>query len=55
MLYVYLPVNTKEIHSITLKICDQDGNPNNFRGKRITIRLHYNQYTKNDYLFICTL
>jgi len=29
---IYLPVNTKEIHSITLKICDQDGNLVNFRG-----------------------
>jgi len=37
---IYLPVNTKEIHSITLKICDQDGNLINFRGERITIRLH---------------
>jgi len=37
---IYLPVNTKEIHSIALKICDQDGNLINFRGERITIRLH---------------
>jgi len=37
---IYLPLNTKEIHSITLKTCNQDGNLINFRGERITIRLH---------------
>jgi len=37
---IYLPVNTKQTHSITLKIVDQDGNLINFRGERITISLH---------------
>lgn len=37
---IYLPVNTKRISSITLKLVDQDNNLINFRGEPITIRLH---------------
>jgi len=33
---IYQPVNTKEIHSITLKIVDPDGNLISFRGERIS-------------------
>jgi len=32
---IYLRVNIKEIHSITLKIVDQDGNLINFRVKEL--------------------
>jgi hypothetical protein len=37
---IYLPINTKEINEIILKITDQNGNLVNFRGEVITIRLH---------------
>lgn len=37
---IYLPVNTRRISSITLKLLDQDGDLINFRGEIITIRLH---------------
>lgn len=37
---IYLPVNVRQIGSITLKIVDQDGDPVNFRGENITVRLH---------------
>lgn len=37
---IYLPINTKTIDSITLKIVDQDGNLINFRKELVTIRLH---------------
>ena len=37
--HIYLPVNTKSISSITLRLVDQDGNPVNFRGEKILIRL----------------
>lgn len=37
---IYLPVNTTQINSITLKVVDQNGQIINFRGERITIRLH---------------
>lgn len=37
---IYLPVNVKQITSVTLKIVDQDGNFINFRGELITARLH---------------
>lgn len=36
---LYLPVNTKSISDITIRILDQDGNPVNFRGEKILIRL----------------
>lgn len=37
---IYLPVNVKQITSITLKLVDQDGDIINFREETITIRLH---------------
>lgn len=37
---IYLPVNTRTINTIVLKVVDQDGNTINFRGEKITIRLH---------------
>lgn len=37
---IYLPVNTRTISSIVLKVVDQDGNLINFRGEKISIRLH---------------
>lgn len=37
---IYLPVNVKRISSLTLKLVDQDGDLINFRGERITVRLH---------------
>lgn len=37
---IYLPINTKQIDEIVLKITDQNGNLVNFRGEVITVRLH---------------
>lgn len=37
---IYLPVNVKQISSLSLKLVDQDGYLINFRGETITIRLH---------------
>lgn len=37
---VYLPINTKVIDSLTIKIVDQDGELVNFRGETVTVRLH---------------
>ncbi len=37
---IYLPVNVKQITSITLKLIDQDGDLINFRGETVTIRIH---------------
>lgn len=37
---IYLPVNVKQITSVTLKIVDQNGQLLNFRGETITARLH---------------
>lgn len=37
---IYLPVNSREISSISVKIVDQYGDLINFRGEEITIRLH---------------
>lgn len=37
---IYLPVNVKRISTLTLKFLDQDGDLINFRGERITVRLH---------------
>ena len=41
---IYLPVNTKIIDNITIKLTDQDGNPLNLRGETVTIRLHLKRY-----------
>lgn len=37
---VYLPINTRYINEIVLKIVDQDGNLVNFNGELITVTLH---------------
>lgn len=37
---IYLPINTREIREITLKIVDQNGKLINFKKELITIRLH---------------
>lgn len=37
---VYLPITKNTIDNITLQIADQDGRLVNFRGERITVRLH---------------
>ncbi|KAI8120100.1 hypothetical protein CVS40_8602 [Lucilia cuprina] len=37
---IYLPLNTKEISSITVTIVDQNSELINFRGENITLRLH---------------
>lgn len=37
---IYLPINTRVIDSITLKILDQDGDFINLRGETVTVRLH---------------
>lgn len=37
---IYLPINTRNIDNITLKILDQQGNPINFREETITVTLH---------------
>lgn len=37
---IYLPVNSREISSLALRIIDQKGDLINFRGEEITIRIH---------------
>lgn len=37
---IYLPVNVRRITSLSLKFIDQDGRIINFRGEKITVRLH---------------
>lgn len=37
---IYLPINTRYISEITLKVVDQDGNLLNFQNETITITLH---------------
>lgn len=37
---IYLPVNIKEISTLTVWIVDQEGRLINFRGEEITLRLH---------------
>lgn len=37
---IYLPVNVKQITSVTLRLVDQDGDLINFRDELITARLH---------------
>lgn len=37
---IYLPVNTNTINTIVLKVVDQSGKLINFRGEKISIRLH---------------
>lgn len=37
---IYLPINTKSIRELSIKICDQDNNLVDFRNENINIRLH---------------
>lgn len=37
---IYLPINTRFIDEIVLKITDQNGNLVNFKGEVVTVRLH---------------
>lgn len=39
----YLPVKAKTIDNITVRILDEEGNLLNFRGEKITVRLHLKQ------------
>lgn len=41
---IYLPVNTSRIDHITLKLVDQDGDPVDFRGEQIVVRLELKRY-----------
>lgn len=37
---IYLPVNVKQITTVTIKLVDQDNHLINFRGETVTVRLH---------------
>lgn len=37
---IYLPVNSREVSSLALRVVDQHGDLINFRGEEITIRIH---------------
>lgn len=37
---IYLPINTRSINNLSLKITDQNGKPINFREESITVTLH---------------
>lgn len=37
---IYLPINCKEISSLTVRLVDQDNHLLNFRGEEITLRMH---------------
>lgn len=37
---IYLPVNVERINNISITLKDQDGDPINLRGERLSIRLH---------------
>lgn len=41
---IYLPINTTRIDNITLKLIDQDGDPVDFRGEKIVVRLELKKY-----------
>lgn len=41
---IYLPINTSQIDNITLRLVDQDGDPVNFRGEKIVVRLELKKY-----------
>lgn len=43
---IYLPINSKRINEIVLKIVDQNGKLVNFRNELITIRLHLRERKK---------
>lgn len=38
---IYLPVNVRLVDNVTLSFMHQDGDTINFRGKVITVRLHF--------------
>lgn len=42
---IYLPINTRYINEITLKITDQHGNLVNFQEELVTVRLHLKKVT----------
>src|SRR6266576_576045 len=44
---LYLPVNTRTINNITLRLTDQHGKLVNFRGEDITIQLNLKKYGAN--------
>lgn len=44
---IYLPINTKQIDELTVKIVDQIGNLLNLRGERVTVRLHLKKVVSN--------
>jgi hypothetical protein len=41
---IYLPINVKTIHNITLRLIAQDGVPVNFRGENIVVRLELKRW-----------
>lgn len=42
---IYLPINTKQIDEIIVKITDQEGNIVSFRGEEVGVRLHLKKVT----------
>ncbi|CAB0006610.1 unnamed protein product [Nesidiocoris tenuis] len=44
---IYLPINTRTIHNITVSLRDQDGRLINFRGESINVRLHLRNASDN--------
>lgn len=38
---IYFPINTRQINNLTIKVVDQEGELINFRGEKITLRLHF--------------
>lgn len=41
---IYLPIKTKRLDTITVRLLDQDGVPINFRKETITVRLHLKKW-----------
>lgn len=44
---IYLPINVKQLTSVTIRLLDQDDNLINFRGETVTARLHIKPYNAN--------
>lgn len=42
---IYLPVNCREVNTLTVRIVDQNGDLINFRGEEITLRIHLKPIT----------
>lgn len=38
---IYLPLNCREINTLTIRLVDQNGDLINFRGEEITLRIHF--------------